>query len=179
MLRLLRVLKLKKLIDTFYDRLLWYNEGVQLLLNIVQMLGMVLILIHSVGCMWYGFSVSIAADENMTWVEYYLVGKEGEQTNEAQDSSLPYHYFTALHWALAQVSPGNIDIMPMNWKERVMNIFVLCLTLIVFSSFISSMTLAVTRLRNLRGSDEKRFAILRRYFRLHKTPKDLAFRIIS
>merc|ERR1719183_2227316 len=115
----------------------------------------------------------------MTWVEYYLgVGKDADAF-EIFDESFKYHYFTALHWALAQVSPGNINIMPMNWQERVMNIFVLCLTLIVFSSFISSMTLAVTRLRNISSTDEKRFAILRRYFRNNKTPKELAFRIIS
>merc|ERR1719247_2699459 len=115
----------------------------------------------------------------MTWVEYYLVGKDGEQTVDAFDDSLYYHYFTSLHWALAQVSPGNIDIMPMNWQERVMNIFVLCLTLIIFSSFISSMTVAVTRLRNIHATDEKRFALLRKYFRDNKTPKELALRIYS
>jgi CRP-like cAMP-binding protein len=67
--------------------------------------------------------------------------------------------------------------MPMNWKERVMNIFVLCLTLIVFSSFISSMTVAVTRMRNLHGSENKRFALLRKYFRNNDTPHDLRVRI--
>merc|ERR1719453_2847485 len=124
-------------------------EWVQLLLQIIQMLVMVLLLIHGVGCMWYGFSVTLIGSEDMTWVEYYLVGKDGEHTVHAFDDTVYYHYFTALHWALAQVSPGNIDIMPMNWRERVMNIFVLCLTLIIFSSFISSMTVAVTRMRNI------------------------------
>merc|ERR1719353_2725568 len=110
----------------------------------------------------------------MTWVEYYLIGKDG--VGSSFDDSLQYHYLTALHWALAQVSPGNIDIMPMNWRERVMNIFVLCLTLIVFSSFISSMTIAVTRLQNLQGLEDKRFALLRKYFRDNKTPAELASR---
>jgi hyperpolarization activated cyclic nucleotide-gated potassium channel 2/hyperpolarization activated cyclic nucleotide-gated potassium channel 4 len=179
MLRLIRLLKLKKLVHTFYDLFLGYVEWVQILIQIVQMLVMVLVLIHSVGCMWYGFSVTLIDNEDMTWVEYYLLGKEDAHTVDIFDDSIQYHYFTALHWALAQVSPGNINIMPMNWKERVMNIFVLCLTLIVFSSFISSMTLAVTRLRNISATDEKRFAILRRYLRNHKTPKDLAVRIHS
>jgi hypothetical protein len=98
---------------------------------------------------------------------------------ESFDDSLEYHYFTALHWALAQVSPGNIDIMPMNWRERVMNIFVLCLTLIIFSSFISSMTVAVTRLRNLNSADDKRFALLRKYFKDHNISGDLALRVHS
>merc|ERR1719337_473909 len=124
MFRLLRVLKLKKLVHTFYDQWLGYMEWVQLLLKIFQMLGMVLMLIHGVGCMWYGFSVNLIGSHDMTWVEYYLVGKDGEHTVESFDDSLEYHYFTALHWALAQVSPGNIDIMPMNWRERLMNIFV-------------------------------------------------------
>merc|ERR1719390_371771 len=140
---------------------------------------MVLILIHSVGCMWYGFSVQMMGLHEMTWVEYYLFGKEGMHTVDAFDDSVMYHYFTALHWALAQVSPGNIDIMPMNWQERVMNIFVLCLTLIVFSSFISSMTVAVTRLRNINSVDEKRHALLRKYFRDHDIPSDLAIRVHS
>merc|ERR1719389_166161 len=99
--------------------------------------------------MWYGFSVQLAGSEEMTWVEYYLVGKDGAGSSY---DSLQYHYLTALHWALAQVSPGNIDIMPMNWPERLMNIFVMCLTLIIFSSFISSMTVAVTKLRNLHAA---------------------------
>jgi hypothetical protein len=129
--------------------------------------------------MWYGFSVNLIGSHDMTWVEYYLVGKDGEHTVDAFDESLKYHYFTALHWALAQVSPGNIDIMPMNWKERVMNIFVLCLTLIIFSSFISSMTVAVTRLRNINSAEEKRFALLRKYFRDQNISQDLAIRIQS
>merc|ERR1719182_811920 len=115
----------------------------------------------------------------MTWVEYYLIGKDGIHDVDGFADSWQYHYFTSLHWALAQVSPGNTNIMPMNWKERVLNIFVLCLTLIVFSSFISSMTIAVTRLRSISATDEKRFAILRRYFRNNKTPKELALRIYS
>lgn len=178
-LRLLRILKLKKLVHSVYDRILGYVEWVQLLLQILQMLVMVLILIHSVGCMWYGFSVQMMGLHEMTWVEYYLFGKEGMHTVDAFDDSVMYHYFTALHWALAQVSPGNIDIMPMNWQERVMNIFVLCLTLIIFSSFISSMTVAVTRLRNIHATDEKKFAILRKYLKSHKIPHDLAYRIHS
>merc|ERR1719163_1293147 len=113
----------------------------------------------------------------MTWVEYYLVGKDG--VGGSYDDSLQYHYFTALHWALAQVSPGNIDIMPMNWQERVMNIFVLCLTLIIFSSFISSMTLAVTRLRNINSVDGRRFALLRKYLKDNNISDDLAVRIHS
>merc|ERR1719199_1112666 len=174
MFRLLRVLKLKQLVSHFYDRLLGYMEWVQLLLQIGQMLLMVLLLIHAVGCMWYGFSVQLVGEEEMTWVEYYLIGKDGARSSF--DDSLQYHYLTALHWALAQVSPGNIDIMPMNWQERVMNIFVLCLTLIIFSSFISSMTVAVTRLRNIHATDEKKFAILRKYLKSHKIPHDLAYR---
>merc|ERR1719353_1992403 len=113
----------------------------------------------------------------MTWVEYYLIGKDG--VGSSFDDSLEYHYFTALHWALAQVSPGNIDIMPMNWRERVMNIFVLALTLIIFSSFISSMTVAVTRLRHINAADDKRFALLRKYFRDHNISGDLELRVHS
>jgi hypothetical protein len=179
MFRLLRVLKLKKLLHTFYDQVLGYMEWIQLLLQILQMLMMVLVLIHTVGCMWYGFSVNLIGSTDMTWVEYYLVGKDGEFTPDAHDDGFKYHYLTALHWALAQVSPGNTDIMPMNWKERAMNIFVLCLTLIIFSSFISSMTVAVTRLRNLHSADEKRHAMLRKYFRDHGVPPDLAIRVQS
>merc|ERR1712118_307817 len=115
----------------------------------------------------------------MTWIEYYLIGREDAHTPEVYDESFQYHYFTALHWALAQVSPGNTNIMPMNWKERVLNIFVLCLTLIVFSSFISSMTVAVTRLRNINSVDEKRHALLRKYLRDNNIPSDLAIRVHS
>ena len=179
MFRLLRILKLRKLIHGFYDQLLGYMEWVQILLQIGQTLMMVLVLIHAVGCMWYGFSVNLIGTHEMTWVEYYLLGKDGEQTTGSYDDSLKYHYFTALHFALAQVSPGNINIMPMNWSERVMNICVLCLTLIVFSSFISSMTVAVTRLRNINSVDEKRHALLRKYLRDHDIPSDLAIRVHS
>ena len=62
MFRLLRILKLRKLIHGFYDQLLGYMEWVQLLLQIGQTLMMVLVLIHAVGCMWYGFSVNL-----ITW----------------------------------------------------------------------------------------------------------------
>jgi hypothetical protein len=176
--RLLRILKLRKLIHTFYDRFLGYVEWVQLLLQIFQNIGMVLLLTHQMGCVWYGSSVHLIGSQDMTWVEYYLVGKEGESTVEAFDLSLKYHYFTAVHWAIAQVS-GNTDIMPKNWQERALNIFVLSLTLIVFSSFVSSMTVAVTRLRNLHAAEEKPFAVLRKYFRENKIPYDLAMGIYA
>jgi hypothetical protein len=176
--RLLRILKLRKLVHTIYDRFFNYVEWVQLLLQIVQNLGMVLVLTHQIGCVWYGFSVHLIGSSDMTWVEYYLVGKEGEITEEKSDLSLKYHYFTALHWAITQVS-GNTEIMPQNWQELALNIFVLCLTLIVFSSFVSSMTVAVTRLRNLHTAEEKPFALLRKYFRDHNIPADLAMGIYA
>merc|ERR1719426_126369 len=50
MLRLLRVLKLKKFITTFYDAVLQYAEWVQLVLQIVKLNTFILFLVHYVGC---------------------------------------------------------------------------------------------------------------------------------
>jgi hypothetical protein len=193
MLRLLRVLKLKKFITTFYDAVLQYAEWVQLVLQIVKLNTFILFLVHYVGCAWYAFSVSIEPHMGSTWVQYYFPHctddlpdyDPGEINilNRDQvgcDDSIGYMYTTALHWALTQVSPGTMEVMPRNWAERAFNIVVLLVTLVVFSSFISSMTIAVTRLRaTIGGVDERRFAILRKYLRDHKIPSDLGARIVA
>lgn len=66
----------------------------------------------------------------------------------------------------------------MNLPERAFSVIVLLFALIVFSSFVSSITAAMTNLRQLSSQYAKSFSMLRRYLRDRGTPQDLTLRII-
>eukprot|EP00438_Fugacium_kawagutii_P026712 Skav219970 [mRNA] locus=scaffold2879:389420:443892:+ [translate_table: standard] len=66
--------------------------------------------------------------------------------------SIEYRYATALHWSLTQFTPATVDVHPQNLVERTFAILVLIFGLVLFSSFVSSITASMTQLRNMQDS---------------------------
>jgi hypothetical protein len=71
-----------------------------------------------------------------------------------------------------------MDVQPTNNGERLYAIIVLVFGLILFSSFISSITNSMTQLRNRDGDKTKQLWLLRRYLKQHSVDTSLTWRIL-
>eukprot|EP00913_Durusdinium_trenchii_P006602 g6201.t1 len=168
--RLLRLVKLKRVIDMLKDRIT--SEVVFILLNILKLIILLLLVNHFVASLWYLMG-GLANAGTPNWRDAYGM-QPGTQP-------LSYRYATALHWSLTQFTPATVDVHPQNMVERTFAILVLIFGLVLFSSFVSSITASMTQLRNMQDGAEdksKQFWLLRRYLLQKKVPQDLTFKVL-
>lgn len=164
--RLLRLVKLARGLAMLRDRI--ESEVMFIVANILKLIVMLLVVNHFLGSFWYfvgnlGFSNGLR-----NWIEEHGFA----------ESSLGYRYFTSLHWSLTQFTPASMSVQPHNIYERMFAICCLVFGLVLFSSFISSITASMTQLRNMQEDQSKQFWLLRRYLRQRGIDKQLNFRIL-
>ncbi|CAK9049794.1 unnamed protein product [Durusdinium trenchii] len=164
--RLLRLVKLKRILATIKDRIT--SEAVFILLNICKLILLLLLVNHFIAATWY--LVGTVFEETHNWVDEYKMRKD--------QAGLGYRYSTSLHWSLTQFTPASMDVHPQNVWERYFAIMVLIAGLVLFSSFISSITGSMSQLRNMKADKSKQFWLLRRYLKQQKVPRDLCFRVM-
>lgn len=165
--RLLRLVKLKRVIDMAKDRIT--SEVVFILLNILKLIVLLLLVNHFVASLWYLMG-GLANPGQSNWRDVYGM--------QPQQQSIEYRYATALHWSLTQFTPATVDVHPQNMVERTFAILVLIFGLVLFSSFVSSITASMTQLRNMQEDKSKQFWLLRRYLLQKKVPQELNFKVL-
>eukprot|EP00434_Breviolum_minutum_P000590 symbB.v1.2.000514.t1/scaffold31.1/size418471/10 len=165
--RLLRLVKLKRVIDMAKDRIT--SEVVFILLNILKLIVLLLLVNHFVASLWYLMG-GVANPGQLNWRDVYGM--------QPQQQSIEYRYATALHWSLTQFTPATVDVHPQNLVERTFAILVLIFGLVLFSSFVSSITASMTQLRNMQEDKSKQFWLLRRYLLQKKVPQELNFKVL-
>jgi len=79
---------------------------------------------------------------------------------------------------MTQFTPASMEVVPCNEHERAFAVSVLMFAMIVFSSFVSSITASMTQLRNMTAIFDKNLSILRRYLRAHEISGQLSIRIL-
>merc|ERR1719433_388980 len=84
-----------------------------------------------------------------------------------------------MHWSLTQFTPACTEVHPITLGERIFAVLTLLFALIVFSSFVSSITSAMTSLRELSSQMymTKEFSKMKWYFRDNSIPTELSVRI--
>ncbi|CAE8651744.1 unnamed protein product [Polarella glacialis] len=162
-IRLLRLAKLQRLISLAKDRIT--SETVFIALNIVKLIVGLMLINHLIGSVWFGIG-QISGTHN--WID----------ANELHSTSVGYQYATSLHWSLTQFTPGSMNVQPVNLLERWYSILVLISGLVIFSSFISSITASMTQLRSLKDDKAKQFWLLRRFLAQRHVPIFLSYRIL-
>eukprot|EP00435_Cladocopium_sp_Y103_P047357 s2093_g13.t2 len=165
--RLLRLVKLKRVIDMAKDRIT--SEVVFILLNILKLIVLLLLVNHFVASLWYLMG-GLGNPGQLNWRDVYRM--------QPQQESIEYRYATALHWSLTQFTPATVDVHPQNMVERTFAILVLIFGLVLFSSFVSSITASMTQLRNMQEDKSKQFWLLRRYLLQKKVPQELNFKVL-
>lgn len=166
LLRLVRVVRLGKMSRTalvLQEALQGWAVNVQfsVAMNIIRLL----LLNHMIACAWWGFShIGGKADG---WSTQYGVEEEDRL----------YGYMTSLHWAIAQLGVGATGIEATNLPERIFSIFVALISLITFSTMVSSMTSMMTAYSRSKEEEARHFSLLQRYLLHNKVSTNLSQRI--
>eukprot|EP00929_Paragymnodinium_shiwhaense_P120671 TRINITY_DN92675_c0_g1_i1.p1 TRINITY_DN92675_c0_g1~~TRINITY_DN92675_c0_g1_i1.p1 ORF type:complete len:995 (+),score=188.88 TRINITY_DN92675_c0_g1_i1:128-3112(+) len=164
-LRLLRLSKFGRITARIRDQI--DSEYTFIIVNVLKLMFMLLILNHFIASTWYALG-NVYSVGDPSWIDLAQI----------RDRSLGYRYATSIHWSMTQFTPGSMDVQPTNILERIYNVTVLFLGLVIFSSFTASITASMTQLRNLNDASWKDLWLLRRYLKQRKVPSELSFRIL-
>ena len=149
LLRFVRVAKINQMLRSLFMYI--RSEAARTFCNITLMVVTIVIMNHYVACGWYFVGTN---QGEPTWVEFFSLNK----------TSISYRYSTSLHWSLTQFTPAGMEIYATNQTERIYSVLVLLFAMVIFSWFISSITTALTHLRNLSSEQDKHKLMLRSYF---------------
>lgn len=158
-LRLLRIMKVDKILRDLKARI---NSNSFLLgMAILRHIFCLSLLIHVVACVWYGLGNQAGG-----WVE----------THGLSDTSLWHQYLASLHWSLTQFH-GSTNINPTTELERLLAVLVLLMALILFSSFLSSITNLMMQLSDLRHERTVHLQALYSFLDDHNISPELSVRV--
>jgi len=162
-LRLVRLLKIRQLLYRLQESI--SSERFAILCGVCNNVVLVAALQHYTACVWYW--IGSARSDGATWVKEYL-----EPT-----SSFAERYLLSLHWCLAQFTPAPLGVTPQNEAERAFNVILIFLSLIVFSSFMSSITTSMVRLKSLGSEYTVQVFMLRKFLKDNHISTELAARV--
>jgi len=165
LLRLLRVLKVPALLDDLVSY--FESEALITVVNIARSLVLLGVVNHFIACGWYGSSFLLPDPMGRSWVSD--LDDEGR--------GIAYRYTSALHWSLTQFTPASMEIVPRNTVERLYTIAVLLGAMVVFSTFVSSITTSMTTLRTSTADKSRQRTNLRKYISENKISITLAGKI--
>lgn len=132
------------------------KKGTVLLIDMGAAMLVIAWLTHIFCCLWYSIGLDVeGSDTGITWLT------AGSDLN-LEDNDM-YAYFTALHWSLTQMTPGSMEVTPKNSMERVYNVVVLFLGLVLCTSLISTITAMMTQYRIGLEAAHKNFRMLESY----------------
>lgn len=147
--RLLRLVKLRRVIADISDRM--PSEHMRTLLHIAKLMLLIISVNHYIACGWY--LLGSDKDIGQTWVF----------TRALDEAPLAYQYTTSLHWSLTQFTPASMEVVPTNTYERTYSVCVLMFALVMFSSFVSSITSSMTHLHHINARQLHQQVVLRRF----------------
>jgi len=173
MLKFLRFARMPKLYAELQAML--SSDFAQTTFRICTWIVGILMLNHIIACVWFGVG-SLCLDEPC-WTEEAKVKYEHGGEWGAPDNS--YFYLTALHWATTQFTPASMEVVPKNWKERLCAICTLFMSLVLFSSFLSSITNDVATLRRKNSECSKNKRNLERFLCQNRISLELSSSIQS
>jgi len=166
LLRLLRIMKMPKAFEGITDAM--QSKTFSTFIGIAQAVCLIAVVNHFIACMWYAVSANTSTEWDMpAWIH------ESGMANR----STAYLYFTALHWSITQFTPSSMEVQPKNVPERIYAIVVVFVALMVFSSFVSGITSAMTSLREYNNYKYSQLENLRRYILSKRISLDLSNRI--
>lgn len=164
LLRLLRLFKAHGVISELLKRI--QSESWLILIDIMKLLFFIIVVNHLIACAWYGVAVvdDVRTD---TWLKQY----------DMENKVFAYQYLTALHWSFCQFTPASMDVNAQNAIERLVSVLVIISAMVLFSSFVSTITNAMNQLRNLHSERNAQLSVLRSYFTENDVSSELVARI--
>mmetsp|Transcript_12709 Transcript_12709/g.28840 ORF Transcript_12709/g.28840 Transcript_12709/m.28840 type:complete len:887 (+) Transcript_12709:72-2732(+) len=164
--RLLRLVKIRNMLEEVQGVL--RSEFKRTVFYISKLITFIVCVNHFVACGFYGLKSWKPERHSLTWVEVRFTDED----------SLAYRYSTSLHWSLTQFTPASMEVVPVNEVERFYTVMVLLMALVTFSSFVSSITTAMTHLREINQQKLQKETRLMRYLDEHEISKRLRARVL-
>jgi len=147
LLRLLRAVKVGKIISALSEYV--HSATLMTVVGVLRTVLGILVVCHYIACAWYHAGTMF--NEPDTWMD------------KLHREDIGYVYVTAMHWAITQFTPGGMEINPRNTYERIFSICVIIVGLVAFSSFVSSITAAMSQLHKAREVRMKQTGDIRRF----------------
>jgi hypothetical protein len=173
-IRLMRLRKLKAKIQTLEDNI--DSEWWLVCLTLLQKILFIMALNHYIGCIFYWMG-KMRIQGYETWLTHHPYPQFGPKSITLETAPWGYKYITSVHWAITQFTPGSMHIQAQNIPERIFSIFCLLFGLVVFSSFIASVTQARMQLNKMMSKFERDLWLLRKYCRQNKVSHELTIRM--
>jgi hypothetical protein len=140
------------------------SEAVITLAGVAKLLMLLILVTHYVACVWHWLADT--SDERRTWKDRFL----------SPSDSQPYEYLTSMHWAITQFTPASMEVHPTNVHERLFTCVVILVAMVFFSSFVSSITHAMTNLRSIHSRKLEQELFMAKYFSEFRISRELASR---
>lgn len=136
--------------------------------KVIPMMSFIFAMMHVAACGWYFLASPYAVEpQDVTWVtEAHL-----------QTATWPLLYTTSLHWALAHLLLGEVDVIATNSGERLYACLVFLLGLVVFSSFVSTLTEFMSEIAAKSAEKKKQDEAVQLYFDKNMVSATLANQI--
>jgi hypothetical protein len=164
MLRLIRLQKMSSLMILLQDAV--GAEWIAIVVGICKNVALILAINHFLACAWWSIGTT-RVEGYSSWVEEH----------EFNEQPWGYQYWTSLHWSITQFTPGSMHVQPQNIRERAFAVIVLLFAMIVFSSFVSSVTNSMAMLFGRNSDDTHQQWILRKYMQQQGISRDLSARV--
>jgi len=85
-----------------------------------------------------------------------------------------YFYVTALHWAVTQFTPASMEVTPNNFWERLYNLAAICIAVVLFPTFLTSIANGVTAFRKKNADSNEAKQNLIQYLQDNRISLDLS-----
>jgi hypothetical protein len=134
----------------------------------------ILLINHVISCLWVEIGqISWRSHGTKSgWVQHYMVD---QAMHDGDDWKMLY--LTSLHWSLSQFTPTKMEVDPRNLLERGFAVAVLIFAMLVFSSFLSSISTAMTQIRTLNMEETRNYLKLERFMQDNRISFYLSMRI--
>lgn len=169
-IRLLRLVKMRRVIKSIKDRIT--SNVVRAVVNVFALLCVKFVFGHIMACCWFGLGVHQHSAGHESWISADF----GTQKSIVE-SDVNYQYTTALHWSITQFSPASMEIVPQNTGERCYAVIIILFAMVMFSTFVSTLTSVITRITNTYHSKSQQFELLRRFLHSKNVSWHLSARV--
>eukprot|EP00403_Amphidinium_massartii_P004537 CAMPEP_0178375138 /NCGR_PEP_ID=MMETSP0689_2-20121128/2733_1 /TAXON_ID=160604 /ORGANISM="Amphidinium massartii, Strain CS-259" /LENGTH=937 /DNA_ID=CAMNT_0019995121 /DNA_START=1 /DNA_END=2811 /DNA_ORIENTATION=- len=184
LLRLLGIMRISRLEGIYarlcdrYPRL----RGTGIMLSIFKILLLILYINHMIACGWYALGSQIeGSDTGSVWLEISSTSPALQDSDgnvvKYHDAGFAYQYFTAFHFSLTQMTPGSMQVFPVNTYERIYNGSCLIFGLLFFSTLVSSLSSKLMQQKLRYEEHHRTFGTLYRFLRESKVSRKLAISV--
>mmetsp|Transcript_37682 Transcript_37682/g.86973 ORF Transcript_37682/g.86973 Transcript_37682/m.86973 type:complete len:1094 (+) Transcript_37682:59-3340(+) len=153
----------------------------ELFVDVLLITSAIILFNHLITCVWYiiGRHSSEFNDTGRTWLSEVLDRPASFGSSDADQAvtTHQYEYFTGMHWAFTQMTPGSMEVVPASTIERVYNIVVLIFGLIVGTGLTATLTSMMTQQRLAFEVRANRRAQLEQYLSQEQVSRSLSLLI--